>query len=101
MEPRLLVFDAFAPHKKSLKKQKDEVRDLVDEFKKLKTTISVIAWGCTDYIQPLDVSVNKIIKGLIRQCEEDHIDANSELYDEGKITASDRRILITHWVAKV
>jgi hypothetical protein len=100
MEPQLLVLDAFAPHKKSIKKQEEEVGDLIDEFKRLNTTISVIPRGCTSYIQPLDVSVNKIIKDLIRQCEEDHIDVNPELYDEGKITAGDRRILITHWVAK-
>jgi hypothetical protein len=100
IEPRLLVLDAFASYKKSIKKQQEEVGDLVDEFKKLNTTISVILRGCTSYIQPLNVSVNKIMKDLIRQCEEDYIDANPKLYDEGKITAGDRRILITHWVAK-
>jgi hypothetical protein len=92
--------DAFAPHKKSTKKDKIEVRDLVDEFKKLNTTISVIPGGCTGYVQPLDVSINKIMKSIIQQCEEDHYDANPEEYSEGKYSAGDRRVLITHWVAK-
>jgi len=100
MEPRLLVLDAFAPHKKSTKKNEEEVDDLVDEFKKLNTTISVIPGGCTGYVQPLDGSINKIMKSIIQQCEEDYYDANPEEYDEGKYSASDRRVLVTHWVAK-
>jgi hypothetical protein len=68
----------------------------VDEFKKLNTTISVIPRGCTSYVQPLDVSINKIMKSIIQQCEKDHYDANPEEYDEGKYSASDRRVLVTH-----
>jgi hypothetical protein len=37
----------------------------VNEFKKLNTTISVIPGGCSSYIQPLDVSINKMMKSLI------------------------------------
>jgi hypothetical protein len=68
----------------------------VNEFKKLNTTISVIPRGCTSYIQLLDVSVNKIIKSLIQQCKEDHYNANSGDWDEGKYSARDRCVLITH-----
>jgi hypothetical protein len=71
-----LVLDSFAPHKKSKKEEVKETESLVEEFKKLNTTISVIPGGCTGYLQPLDVSCNKIIKNIIRQCEEDHYDAN-------------------------
>jgi hypothetical protein len=95
-----LVLDAFAPHKKSTKKDETEVGDLVDEFKKLNTTISVIPRGCTGYVQPLDVSINKIMKSIIQQCEEDHYDANPQEYNKGKYSPGDRRVLITHWVAK-
>ena len=65
MEPQLLVLNAFAPYKKSTKRDKEEVEDLVDEFKKLNTTISIILRGCTSYVQLLDVSINKIIKSII------------------------------------
>jgi hypothetical protein len=78
MEPQLLVLDSFEPHKKSKKKDKEEAEDLVDEFKKLNTTVSIIPRGCTGYIQLLDVSVNKIIKDIIQQCEEDHYNAYAE-----------------------
>jgi hypothetical protein len=88
MEPQLLILDAFAPYKKSTKKDEEEVEDLVDEFKKLNTAISVIPRGCTSYIQPLDVSINKIMKNIIKQCKEDHYNANSKEYDEGKYSAS-------------
>lgn len=64
-EPHLLVLYAFVLRKKSTKKDKKEVEDLVNKFKKLNTTISVIIRGCTSYIQLLDVSVNKIIKSFI------------------------------------
>ena len=65
MELQLLILNAFAPYKKSTKMDKEEVEDLVDEFKKLNTTISIILKGCTSYIQLLDVSINKIIKSII------------------------------------
>lgn len=69
---------------------------MFDEFKKLNTAISVIPRGCTSYIQPLDVSINKIMKNIIKQYEEDHYNANPEEYDESKYSASDRRVLVTH-----
>jgi hypothetical protein len=100
MEPRLLVLNAFELYKKSKKKGEEEVEDLVDEFKKLNTTISIIPRECTSYIQPLNVSVNKIMKDIIQQCEEDHYNAYAEDWDEGKYSLRDRRVLITHWVAK-
>ena len=45
-------------------------------LKDLNTTTSIIPGGCTGYVQVLDVSVNKIIKDLIKQFKEDHYDAN-------------------------
>jgi hypothetical protein len=100
MEPRFLVLDSFAPHKKSKKEEVKETKSLVEEFKKLNTTISVIPGGCTGYLQPLDVSCNKIMKNIIRQCEENHYDANPNEWDEGKYSPGNRRVLVTHWVAK-
>jgi hypothetical protein len=94
MEPRLLVLNAFEPYKKSKKKDEQEVEDLVDEFKKLNTTISIIPRGCTSYVQLLDVLVNKIIKDIIWQCEEDHYDAYAKDLDKGKYSPRDRRVLL-------
>jgi hypothetical protein len=91
-----LVLDAFEPHKKSRKQEEKEADDLVDKFKKLNTTISVIPGGCTSYIQPLDVSINKIIKNIVKQCEEDHYDANPDEYADSKYNPGDRRVLVTH-----
>jgi hypothetical protein len=96
MEPRLLVFDSFEPHKKSKKQEEKEVNGLVDELKKLNTTISIIPGGCTSYVQPLDVSINKIIKNIIKQCKEDHYDANPKEYANYKYSPSDRQVLVTH-----
>ena len=45
-------------------------------LKDLNTTTSIIPSGYTSYVQVLDVSVNKIIKDLIKQFEEDYYDAN-------------------------
>jgi hypothetical protein len=84
MEPRLLVLNAFEPYKKSRKQEEKEANNLVDEFKKLNTTISVIPGGCTGYIQPLDVSINNIIDNIVKQCEEDYYDANLDEYADSK-----------------
>jgi len=96
MEPWLLILNAFAPYKKSTKKNEKEVEDLVNKFKKLNTAISVIPRGCTSYVQLLDVSINKIIKNIIKQCKEDYYNANPKEYNKGKYSASDCRVLVTH-----
>jgi AMMECR1 domain-containing protein len=67
-----LVLDAFALYKKSTKKDKSKAEDFVDKFKKFNTTISIIPRGCIGYIQPLDVSINKIMKSIIQQYKEDY-----------------------------
>jgi hypothetical protein len=49
IELQLIVLDVFATYKKSTKKDEKEAKDLVNEFEKLNTTISVIPRGCTSY----------------------------------------------------
>jgi hypothetical protein len=68
-EPRLLAIDAFAPHltptvRRALKAQK--------------TTLSVILRGCTRMIQVLDVSINKLLKDLIREEQDNHYNQHIE-----------------------
>lgn len=112
-QPRLLSLDAFAPHKSkgtkkvltgaALRKQEEmEIlqAELKEEFAKLNTTLSIIPGGCTSYVQVLDVSVNKSIKAYIEEYEDQHIDENFEKWQANQYSVSDRRVLMTHWVAK-
>jgi len=91
-----LVLDAFKLYKKSWKQEEKEVNSLVDKFKKLNITISVIPRGCTSYIQPLDVFVNKIIKNIIKQCKKDYYNANLNKYANSKYNLSNQQVLVTY-----
>jgi hypothetical protein len=86
-EPKLLVMDSFAPHKNSGTKKKAGKSPvalakfeaeakmrvaLKEEADKQDITLSIIPGGGTGYVQPLDISVNKLIKGLVRDQEEEH-----------------------------
>ena len=53
--------------------------------------------GTTSLVQPLDVSVNSEFKTIVGR-HQNH--ENVRLYVEGKITASQRCILITKWVGQ-
>ena len=89
-EPRLLVLDAFAPHKnKGSRNQfqseaviakygdKEQVHEQIcAEESKLNVTISIIPGGGTSYLQPLDITVNRRLKSLIRKQEEVWIENN-------------------------
>ena len=57
-EPRLLALDAFSPHL---------TLAVHRAFKAQKTTLSVIPRGCTRIVQVLDVSINKLLKDLIKE----------------------------------
>ena len=67
--------------------QTDEVkRRLVAK----KTVLVNVPPGCTSRVQPLNV--------YVREQFEKHLDENLERYVEGKLTASERRVLTTKWV---
>jgi hypothetical protein len=89
-EPRFLCLDAFAPQM---------TQSLRDEFKKLNCTTSYIPGGCTGFVQVLDVSLNKPLKALVAQAALDHADKYHDRYEKGDFTVSDRRVLLTQWVA--
>ena len=71
---------------------------LHSEFKKLNCTTSYIPGGCTRFIQPLDVSLNKPLKALVAQAAADHADKFHNQYIEGGFTVAERRVLLTQWV---
>jgi len=43
-------------------------------LKRQGVTLSVIPGGCTGYIQPLDVSLNKPLKDLIKEEQDNYFD---------------------------
>jgi hypothetical protein len=90
-EPHLLCLDAFVAY------LTPAVGGLL---KRQGVTLSVILGGCTKYIQPLDVSLNKPLKDLIREEQDDHFDRHIEEWQQEKFNIGQRRILLTHWVAK-
>lgn len=51
-------------------------------------------------VQPLDVSVNAEFKSIIERLQNHHMHNNISLYVEGKISASQRRVLISRWVGE-
>ena len=62
------------------------------------TDLINVSPGCTRRVQPLDVAFSKPFKDIIPQLFEQHMDKNLVNYSKGKITASQRRVLITKWV---
>ena len=75
--------------------QTDSVKMLLA---KNKTTLINVPGGMTSRVQPLDVAINKRLENRVRQEFEEHLHKNLQLYTEGKLTASDRRILTTKCV---
>lgn len=73
-----------------------------NEVKKLlrkKTTLLInVPPGCTSRVQPLDVSVNKPFRNVVKIQFEKHLQENLTMYVESKISVSERRILLTTWV---
>ena len=110
-----LALDSFAPHKnkgrkgkanESAKEKEKRLREeklqeeLRNAFTKLNVTLSLIPGGCTGYVQVLDVLINKLIKAYIAEYEDLWLEENFELWESGKWSVGERRILMTHWVYK-
>lgn len=61
----------------------------------------MIPGGCTGYVQPLDIAINKPLKTLVKAAADMHYERNEEAWESGRYkSVSERRILLTHWVAE-
>ena len=56
--------------------------------------------GTNSLIQPVDVVFNAPFKAAIDAMANSHLQENLDDYVQGRISASDRRILFTKWVGK-
>jgi hypothetical protein len=66
-EPCLLCLDTFWAHL---------TLTVSSVLKRQGVTLSVIPGGYTGYVQPLDVSLNKPLKDLIKEEQDKHFDKN-------------------------
>ena len=69
-------------------------------FTKKMTSLCNVPPGCTSCVQVVDVTVNKPFKDEVCGLFEGHQEKDLELYVEGKLSASHRRILMTKWVGR-
>lgn len=75
------------------------------EFKQTCSDLGVDPWflpkNCTDIIQPVDAGYGRELKRQIAYSFQEWTenDDNLDRWEDGNLTAGDRRILITHWVA--
>ena len=66
--------------------------------------LQTLAWylppGCTDFLQPVDAGAGRLIVTLYLEAQDIwlDIDENLELWEAGKLTAAQRRILMTRWL---
>ena len=51
-------------------------------------------------VQVLDVSINKVLKDLIKEEQDSHYDQHIEDQQQEKYNVGERRVLLTFWVAK-
>ena len=63
--------------------------------------MSVISEGYTRIVQVLDISINKLLKDLIKEEQDNHYDCHIEAWQQEKYNIEEHRVLLTYWIAKV
>ena len=87
----LLVWDSFRAH----------ITDTVSaELKRLRIQSVVIPGGCTSKSQPLDVSLNKPFKGILRNCWVEYIaDQVQAMCDADRVKTASKQIVVD-WIVR-
>lgn len=70
-------------------------------FRDLNITSFFISADCTDYVQVLNVIINKSLKDRIKELTNIHYDENFEKWDKESYTVEKRRIMLTKWVSQI
>ena len=81
---------------------------IAEEFKKEVANAGGVCWyglpGATDIWQPVDAGYAELLKVKVRQAHYKWLDSdeNADKWygEDNQFTASERRILITHWVGE-
>ena len=89
-DPRLLSLDVFAGQKTATILHTCRTNRIVTAF---------IPEGCTSLVQPMDTSINKVLKERISLLLDEEMEKNLELW-ESDFKIADRRIIITRVVAE-
>ena len=88
-EQRFLVWDSFKCHISE---------DIKEHLRKMKTTMGVIPGGCTKFLQPLDVSINKPFKAFFREYYDAWYRKGEFEYTKGGIIKPPNHELQVKWV---
>ena len=71
---------------------------ILDHLSKANVTLSFIPARCTTLVQPLDISINKLLKERLWYLTNERIFQLESMEEFEKWTPQDRRIMITHCV---
>ena len=69
-------------------------------LKKHKIFLVNLPPGCTSRVQVVGVLINKAFEDEVCSLFEDHLDENLTQYVDGKLNASQRRVLMTKWIGE-
>ena len=89
---RLFSFDVFVDQKTS------EVKQI---FKNLNVISFFISFDCTDYVQVLDVVINKFFKMMLTNVVERHYSDNFEKWQNNTYIVDDRRTMLIQWIDEI
>ena len=78
-----------------------QTNSMKEVLKEHKTSPVNVPLGCTPHVQVVDILINKPFEDEVHSLFEDDLDKNLNQYvADGKINASQRKVLMTKWVGK-
>ena len=90
-QPSLLVLHSCSAHL---------TERVIDAFSQANTTTAVIPGGCTSVLQPLDVSINKLVKSLMKASWQDYMLERISSLGPGTKIAPPSKQLLTDWLVE-